>query len=329
VTNTLQTIRGKVPSKRVLLAVGGAAAIALGAVQTADTMAASTDSANAEATQIATENYFPTPLPSGQLACSSPKPVLEGANLSWASAGPGMSYKVTAMDGSSIKEGPFYQTDTSRTFKWNYKGSGTYHIVVQVVNAASGSGAGAVTSSGELRHAIYHDNLNTTKCTGSPWRNENDSWENQRAWTPATAFREGRMGIPTPGSPELSEDAAQPSTTTPQPSESADPTPSTPEPSGTEPSASAPSTPETSTPETSTTKPSTPESSETETPAKITVSVGAAGEASGFTVYKDGVESCFADKAPTDNVSVGNGEVVLTTADGAVKKVDPDTCKVS
>lgn len=47
------------PLNRVLLAVGGAAAIALGAVQTADTMAAGTDAANAEATQVASENFTP------------------------------------------------------------------------------------------------------------------------------------------------------------------------------------------------------------------------------------------------------------------------------
>lgn len=320
--NTLQTIRGKVPSNRVLLAVGGAAAIALGAVQTADTMAAGTDAANAEATQVASENFTPVPVVTG-ISCSGAAG--SKATLSWTSPRPGLWFKVERTGGGSSTWTGETSVPSYGSIPLPYSvGKTTYNVRVYTKYGQNGE-----VSTGYAQWDIANWSGVTYCTTNGGWNQGThgvSDWQETTNWTPGVQSRMPKQS-PAPASPvnESPRESTPPSNTLTTPSEK--PTAPSTEPSETE----TPETPETetSTPETSTPKPSTPETSETETPAKITVSVGAAGQASGFTVYKDGVESCFADKAPSDNVSVGNGEVVLTTADGAVKKVDPDTCKVS
>ncbi|MGB6246794.1 MAG: hypothetical protein WBF94_17765, partial [Gordonia sp. (in: high G+C Gram-positive bacteria)] len=83
--NLRQSIRGKLPSKRALLTVGGATAlVAAGIVQTTGTMAAPTDGVSASVSKIASQNFFPTKLTSS-VTCSTSGGTLtqKRANISW------------------------------------------------------------------------------------------------------------------------------------------------------------------------------------------------------------------------------------------------------
>lgn len=340
--NTLQTIRGKVPSKRVMLAVGGAAAIAFGAVQTADTMAADTDAASAKATQIASQNFFPAVAPTSP-NYSSPSGGLctpLKTDISWSAftgTPAGQKYILEERKNSGTERvwtGSIDGTDVAST-TMSYNGwtnsSGnslneTREIRVFAVNPTTNE-----RSTGYISFYIYRNSCGKYVVSDTEGRVNVTNWQDSTSWNPGTPEVVSESGtgpnLFSRTNVEETKEAEKPTEESAKPSETETAKPSE-EPSETS-KPSETETPDTSTPETTNPKPSTTEPSETETAPEITVSVGAAGAASGFTIYKDGVESCSNDKAPTDNVSVGNGEVTLTTADNAVKKVDPDTCKVS
>lgn len=93
--NLFSTIRGKVPSKRAMLALGGAAALALvGVVQTAGTMAGSTDNATAQVSQIASQNFTPVPV-IASAKCGG-HAYNGSVTISWDSVGPGYWYELEA-----------------------------------------------------------------------------------------------------------------------------------------------------------------------------------------------------------------------------------------
>ncbi|MGB3602566.1 MAG: hypothetical protein WBA38_03330 [Gordonia sp. (in: high G+C Gram-positive bacteria)] len=323
--NILQTIRGKVPSKRALFAIGGTAAIALGVMQTADTMAAGTDAANADASQIASQNFAPVPIISG-LACSG-QTGTNKVELRWNNLGPDFKYvvEVSSSSGGSAYKSSTVTSPNSGNLQINggtFKGKVYSYARVRTQNISTGE-----ISEGFSEWFVLNWEA-TTYCTGqSTGFNGNKDiadWQQQADWNPGTPAHRTSNGA-SRTAPPGSSDAASPSTPSPSsstPSAAPSETPSSTPPSAPSTPSSAPSTPSSEAP--ATTEPSTPAPE-----PKITVSVGVAGEAAGFTIYKDGVESCSADKAPSDKVNVGGNEVTITTADGAVKKVNPDTCAVS
>lgn len=320
--NILQSIRGKVPSKRVLFAVGGAAAIALGVMQTADTMAAGTDAANAKATQIASQNFTPVPVVTG-ISCSGASG--SKATLSWTSPGPEYWFRVERTGGGSSTWSGETSTSSYGGIPLPYSvGKTTYTVRVYTRYGQNGE-----LSTGYAQWDIANWSGVTYCTTNGGWNQGThgvSDWQQATNWTPGV---QSRMSAPGPApAPQLKEPT--PPSTTASSTPSAEP--STPASSTSETSAPSTSAPETSAPETSAPKTTAPSTTESSTPApepKITISVGAAGQATGFTVYKDGVESCNADKAPTDIVNVGGNQVTITTADGAVLKVDPNTCALS
>lgn len=185
----MRRARTRMKSLRSLIAIGGVAAMAFGVAQATGTMAVPTDAVNSTGAQVATGNFYPTPLPVGNISCSNNG--LSGfrdITMSWPAAGAGTSFKVFVVQGTSVKDGPWYQAGTSRNINWDYKGSGTYHVVVQAVSDADTTIAVAAreVSSGSLRSAFYHNGLNDMNCTGNPWRIENQDWENAKFWDPAT-----------------------------------------------------------------------------------------------------------------------------------------------
>lgn len=178
-----QQLRAKAISLRGAIAIGGALVIAASMAQASGTLAQSTELREAKA-GIATQNYFPTPLPAANMNCGNSGAFGVKATFTWdAPSLPGnYRYRVTVWDGVNVKDGPWVQEGRSRAINWNYEGSGTYQISVQVINWADG--VESATSSGELRRALWHDGLNTVNCSGDPWRVGNQPWENQYNWDP-------------------------------------------------------------------------------------------------------------------------------------------------
>lgn len=185
----LQRFAVKARSARGAVALGGAAVLAVGLAQASGTLAQS-DAVRTATLPLASANYFPTPLPATELRCSTGGASTR-VDFSWdAPALPGnYQYMITVFNGDnqSVKEGPKYQAERTYRVSWDYNGGGTYHAEVRVVNLDGGTPR--IVSSGYLRHAFYHNNLNWNWCTGDPWRQDNQPWENQKAWTPGTMFR--------------------------------------------------------------------------------------------------------------------------------------------
>lgn len=322
--NVLQTIRGKVPSKRALLAIGGAAAVIVGgAIQTTDTLAANNDAVSANTSQIASQNFFPVYAPVNP-GYSTPGTCFGGnATLSWqpAPGTPGdQKWQIEEWgDGGTNlmwTSGFLNAGDRSRQTGMESGGGSTHEYRIYGINATTSE-----RSTGYSSVYFWRDNgrCGYSKGTSAEGPVNISTWQQTTSYTPFDAEEVtnrqtvNRSRFNAPADASTTPKSTAPSST----SETAEP-----------------STSETAEPSTSSTKPSTPptsESTETSTekePVKITGGV-VAGTESKFVVSQNGVETCRGDKDPTDVVNVGGNEVTLTTADGAVKKVDPDTCKVS
>ncbi|MGB3708270.1 hypothetical protein [Gordonia sp. (in: high G+C Gram-positive bacteria)] len=314
----LKSIRSKIPSKRALLAIGGVVAIAGGALASTDTLAASTDAANANVSQIASENFFPTPLP-GDISCKrvyDGLAVKTGANFSWPTV-PGMKYKVLVLrdnNPNSVRTS-FFTTDTS--YRYVASGAGSDRVRVYSVNIASGStDANRAVSSGFVSWSTYASSGSYTDCSSKFLDAPNETWEDQSAWAPASRSRMGEKGVsgepanapsksPAPSSAPQS--SAAPSSEAPQPSE----------PHGSEaPSSTAPSSE------------TTPPTTTTEAPAKTTFGVRIEGTERSVVIYSDGNEVCSAPLE--DGFSPSSDGTNVVVSDGnSVKKVDPSTCALS
>ncbi|WP_412475348.1 hypothetical protein ACK8HH_16275 [Gordonia sp. LUNF6] len=331
----LQSVRSKIPAKRVLLALGGVTAVALGVVQTTDTMAASTDASTAKVSQIATENFFPTPLPSSISCSESGSLGFHKANVSWPSAGPGMSYRVTLWkDGmSGIERAPAYQTGTTWVLAVNYDLAwGNYVLTVQTVNVASGTtDASRLVSSGYRKITVGSNAQRNGSCQGGAGVQANATWEDQSSFTPAAPAVDGasefsrsrKLNSPAAASPSASSTDSPSASTTP---ENASPTSSTT--AETEPSTPASSEPsaddETGSPS------STSDPVAEAKPAEVTIGVEAAAGKSTLILFHDGVEKCRAPLAEDDTPSVNSATNTVSITNGTtVKKVDTETCAVS
>ncbi|MEJ9078642.1 hypothetical protein WKY82_09500 [Gordonia malaquae] len=310
--NTRQTVRGKIPSKRAVLAIGGAAAVAIGAIQTTDTLAAENDTVNANTSQIASQNFFPV------LAPINP----DYSNTGWCGGNPTLKWAAAAgtpadqkwvMEewgdgGTNLMWTSNLLTSTSRQTGMEGGGGGTHEYRIFGVNATTNE-----RSTGYVSIYTWRNNGSCGRPEGTAKEGPVNitSWQQTTSYTPFDA--EEVINPPSLNRSKFNapSDTATAKSTAPS-SESADPTASEPSTSVTTPSTSE-----------------TTESSAPNAPVKITAAAAAAGTASGFIVYHDGVEKCSGEKAETDIVSFGNNHVTLTTADGAVKNVDVNTCEVS
>ncbi|GAB6925425.1 hypothetical protein JCM9803A_58750 [Rhodococcus erythropolis] len=292
----------RMKSLRSLIAIGGAAAVAFGLAQATGTLANSTDAVNSTGAQVATGNFYPTPLPVGNISCSNNGWAgFRDATMSWPSAGPGTSYKVSVVQGTSVKGGPWYQTNTSRNFDYGTGGLGTYNIVVQVVSDTDLSilPVNRQVSSGSLRSAFYHNGAQDTTCSGNPWRLENQAWENVSTWDPTTPAPNGANPLSrmqaeamVPNEPDALETTT---TQAPSTSETVDPTTST------EPTSTTEAT-TTTAPSTTTPAPTTPATTSPET----------APSADPKPVLTDTVES----GGLTGGWTAGGNKVAVVDADG-------------
>lgn len=326
-------------SPRAMLAFGGIAAVAIGTVATTDTLAASTDTATAQVPQIASENFFPAPLPAGNPSCSeSGSAGFHKATVSWPSVGAGYKYRLTLWNeaATSVSSwGSWYQTGTSWTLDVNYNLAwANYTLTVQTVNVSSGqTDTTRETSSGWVMHKVGSNNQRNATCQGGAGRKANATWEDASTWSPASPLARGKstMGkvlplkapqstetstVPSTSATSSANPSAEPEKGTETPSETAVPSTTTTE---------APST--TETPTTTTNKaPATSES--TADKAKITIGIGLAANEKVLLVYRDGEEVCHTPLAEGDQPSMNGGTVVIQNGD-TVKKVNTTTCAVS
>lgn len=310
----------RVPSVRALLAVGGAAAVVAGAVAGTDTLAASTDSVTADVSQIASENFFPTPLPAGNPSCKESGSLgFHKATVSWPSAGPGYGYRLTLWNESrtSVEWSAWYQTGTYWEFSINYNLSwANYTVTIQTVNLASGaSDAERLYSSGFFVHKVGSNAQRNATCQGGAGKVTNASWEDSTEWTPSAPMLRGGRAQVGKTLPLEKAEPSTPSTTSPSPKPSETPEPSTPSTSAT------PSAPSTSA------EPSTPSTTPAEEP-KVTFGIGVAGREKVLLLYRDSDETCHTPLVEGDEPSI-NGNTVVIQRGNTVKQVDPLTCALS
>ena len=181
-----QQLRAKAISLRGAIAIGGALVLAASIAQASGTLAQSTELREAKA-GIATQNYYPTPLPTS-ISCSVTWSGLNrGANVTWESLGPDFKYRVLILrdnDPSQVRE-DFFTTSTS----YRYRGSGATNsdrVRIYSVNTASAStDAARAQSSGYVSHTVYIESGVATLCSGGPrYDAPNADWENQYDWDP-------------------------------------------------------------------------------------------------------------------------------------------------
>jgi hypothetical protein len=338
VAELLQILRTACAHKRAVVATVGAAAVVFGIAQTTGTMAAEQDDVEATTSQIASQNFFPTPLPASISCSESGSLGFHNANVSWPSAGAGMKYRVTLWNEAmtSVERGPSFQDGTGWTLSVNYNLAwNNYVVTVETVNVASDTtDATRLISSGHRRITVGSNAQRNATCQGGAGVKANATWEDDASWTPAEPQVFGRSTV----GPERELQRQTPSSSvskTPDTETEESTTTSAPEPSET---SASPTTSERPTsekpkddseePTSTSTVPSSPSASKSAAEPIITAGV-VAGSTSKFVVSHDGVEKCRGDKDPTDVVSVRGNEVALATSAGAVKKIDPYTCKTS
>ncbi len=192
--NLFSTLRRKTPSKRAMFAIAGTAVMAgVGLVQTTDTMAATTDAAKAVVPQIASQNFFPTPLPASISCSNSGTAGFRSANLSWPHAtsdnGTVLYYRIRVVRDNNNNDLWKEYNQSGNTLKINVGNTArSYRVRVYVVSSPSGTtDANRVVSSGYVSHAIYNATVADTYCSGSQYLDApNFTWENTSSFTPAS-----------------------------------------------------------------------------------------------------------------------------------------------
>ena len=189
-----QQLRAKAISLRGAIAVGSAVVVAASMFQAADTLAAPDEVRQAKA-GIATQNYFPTPLPDS-ISCSNDGVFLGNyAVISWTSAGAGMKYLVRIIrDNDDSKPAniidEFFTVGTSHRFRTSATNKSD-RVRIHTVNIASGeTDSERAISTGYVSHTVHVPTVTYTNCSGGPrYDAPNADWENQYDWNPdAIAF---------------------------------------------------------------------------------------------------------------------------------------------
>lgn len=193
-----QQLRAKAISLRGAIAIGGALVIAASMAQASGTLAQSTELREAKA-GIATQNYFPTPLPSDISCSTSGLGGSRRANVSWTAPVVPVGeqpiefkYRVTwSLDANS----PKYSFETGETstgqfrisdklggaFDWGPFTNKSYRIFVQTINPHDTG----VVSTGSVSWTVHSATSADTYCTGSSrYHVDNQPWENQYDWDP-------------------------------------------------------------------------------------------------------------------------------------------------
>ncbi|GEE00132.1 hypothetical protein nbrc107696_05780 [Gordonia spumicola] len=320
-----QSVRGKIPSTRALLAIGGAAAVAVGALSTTDTLAANNDAVSANTSQIASQNFFPVRAPVNP-SYSTPGTCFGGnATLKWQAASGTPADQLWQIEewGNSgtllMWTSPNLVASTrERQTGMENNGGSTHEYRVYGVNATTNE-----RSTGYVSIYFYRDGgrCNYSKGTATEGPVNITTWQETTDYTPfdseevINVQRSNRAAFEPPADASTSPSSTAP-TTSSKPS-------STEAPSST---SSTPSAPSSEAP-TSTEESKAPTTSSAEAD-KITYGVGIAGTTKKLIIYKNGTEICDFDMAEGDTPS-SNGNTVSVTNGSTVKTVNPKTCTLS
>lgn len=185
----LSVLRSKVPSKRALLALGGGAAmVAAGIAQTTGTMAGSTDTSLAYVSQIASENFFPTPLTTS-VTCTTVEPgtiTTRRAQISWPAVPGATGYRLEIVKFSDNSVNQSYDLPAG-TLSRNISDSdriGHLYARVRTMNGPAVSFGYTVSNTG----LSFKDWVSgRTECEQATSTNvANETWEDSSAWTPGS-----------------------------------------------------------------------------------------------------------------------------------------------
>ncbi|GAA4744814.1 hypothetical protein [Gordonia alkaliphila] len=304
------------PSFRASLALGGAAAVMFGVFGASETLAGSTDDATAHVPQIASQNFFPTPL-TPSVSCSTSggaNLVKRRANFSWPAVAGATGYRAELINRSNgaVKE----SRDIAGT-SWNDVSDGGHtglYLRVRTINTGSVSTGYTVSSVG----ASWKDYVSgRTECEGGTGTNlANQTWENTAdEWTPAAPQREGKA-FALKAAPKAENEGPE-SSEKPVPSTSETEKPSTSE-------TSEPSAPSETPSEPSSTEQVAPETSEPTTEGPVTIGVRLAGGSKylGLFVNGEAEPRCDVKVGAEDTWSI-NGDTVAISNGGSVTRVKP------
>ncbi|MFC0316350.1 hypothetical protein ACFQNE_16495 [Gordonia phosphorivorans] len=318
--NLFSTIRGKLPSKRAMMAIGGASALAVvGVVQTTATLAGTTDETTAQVSQIASQNFFPTPLV--DLTCKTDYDAGKAntaALFSWPAIA-GMKYRVLVLrnNNPSNVRADFFTTDTS--YRYRASSAGDDRVRVYTVNVASGAtDATRIMSSGYLSWSVYASSGVYTKCSSKFTDAPNvDAWEDSAAWEPQKNYSRNTQNRAFDPSKSAGETAL--------PSKSEEPSMS-PEPSASEAPSSAEAPPSSEAPSTSE-APSATSPAESQAEPTITIAIRVSGDRRELGVFHDGGTDpvCSVPLEEGDRPAVGNNKVSIQNGN-SVYEVDTTTC---
>lgn len=291
----IRRARTRLRSVRSLIAIGGAAAMAFGLAQTTGTMANPTDAVNSTGAQVATGNFYPTPLTVGAINCWYDAPWYDTVtgrrvSISWTPVPGATGYKVVFVRQSD----PNFVVRVDDLGANQTSISGISHGSRNVMYARIHTVNGSVVSSGYRTSVeITHKDLvsNRTECQGGTGPElANQAWENTRDWDPTTPVPNGLQarGI----APEAMEMDSQPGVT----EETQAGQTTTPEPTST---TQAPDSTTTEAPTSATTTPAPTTSPET-TPAEdpkplLTATVESGGLTAGWTAGGNKVAVVDAD----------------------------------
>lgn len=311
--NLFTTLRRKTPSKRAMLAIGGAAAITVGGIaQTVDTMAAENDSTTATVSQISSKNFYPVPVV-GKISCSTKYNLgaaRDDIRVSWTSLGAGYSYVVETWKDNTSKVATTTVTSSDVGHVEGITALYTSYRVRVLTKSTVTNEVSTGYSSITIRKETSGSDI---KCQ-TQWDPENvTSWQQTADWTPATQVQRsaasGAEKAMRPGTESPSTEAA------PSTSESEKP--------------AAPSTSESEKPtEPSTTPPTTSTESSAPAPAgDVTVDIEVAGTDRRAVVKVDGVQKCSIPLNEGESAAVGNNQVSIVNAEARTSRtVDLDNC---
>lgn len=256
----------RMKSLRSLIAIGGAAAMAFGLAQATGTLANPTDVVNSTGAQVATGNFYPTPLTAGPISCWYEAPWYDSVagrrvSISWPPVAGATGYRVVFVR----KSDPNYVVRVDNLSANQTSITGITHGDRNLMYARVHTVNGSVISSGyKTSVEITHKDTFTdrTECQGNTGPElANQTWENVSTWNPATPAPNGANPLSrmqaeamVPNEPDALETTTTqaPSTSvTANPTTSTEPTSTTEATTTTAPSTTtpAPTTPETTSPE--------------------------------------------------------------------------------
>ncbi len=350
-------------SVRSMIAVAGVAAATFGLAQATGTMANPSDAVTTTGSQLATGNFYPTPVTAGPVECWHEAPWYDSVtgrrvSISWPAVPGATGYKVVFVRKSDpnfvvrVDDLPANQTSISGITH------GSRNVMYARVHTVNGA---AVSSGYKTSVEITHKDLtsNRTECQGGTGPElANQAWENTTTWDPSTPAPVGNSQASGGGefqaqrmAPQMDvteEAKADETTTTEAPTSSTEaPTTTTEAPTSTSPTSTTTTSPAATTPEATptTTESTTAQTTTGSTPTTTTTTTAsrlAAGQidlgdglsaklvGDKVVVLNNGAEQCSASVAGAANIAnLGDGKLAVTDSDGKVHYVDTANCAIS